>query len=145
MVACDEFVGSRQAIISTVNDSLLLEGVKPNKEELLKFAISSLDERRKAIDGQFRSRAAVSGMLDSAMIKGHVDLASKIDGAVNELKVELVRALDEYQAKDNGNVKDKILHRLLNIPLVAWLVIIVVVIAALVSLISDIVGLINGN
>ncbi len=144
-VACDEFVGSRQTIVSTVMDSLIAGIVKLNKDELVSFALSSLEDRRRAIDGLFRARAGVSGMLDSGMLKGHIDLASKMDGAVNELKVELIRALDEYQRRDEGNLKDKILHKLLNIPAIAWLVIAVVVVAALVSLISDILGLFNGN
>lgn len=144
-VACDEFVGSRQTIVSTIIDSLMAGTVKPNNDELMKFAVSSLEDRRKSIDGLFRARAGVSGMLDSGTLKGHIDLASKMDGAVNELRVELIRALDEYQSKNDGNLKDKILHRLLNIPVVAWLVIAVVVVAALVSLVSDIVNLLKGE
>lgn len=144
-VACDEFVGSRQIIVSTIIDSLMAGTVKLNKDELIKFAIRNLEDRSKSIDGQFRARAGISGMLDSGMLKGHINLASKMDSAVNELRVELIRALDEYQSKNDGNLKDKILHRLLNIPAVAWLVIGVVVVAALVSLASDIVSLFKGN
>lgn len=144
-VACDEFVGSRQTIVSTIIDSLMAGTVKFNKDEFMSFAISSLEDRREGIDSLFRARAGVSGMLDSGMLRGHIDLASKMDGAVNELRVELIRALDEYQSRNDGNLKDKILHKLLNIPAVAWLVIAVVVVAALVSLVSDIVSLFKGN
>ena len=144
-VACDEFVGSRQTIVLTIIDSLMAGTAKLKEDELMQFAISSLEDRCRSIDGQFRGRAEVSGMLDSGVLKSHIDLASKMDCAVNELKVELIRALDEYQSKNNGNLKDKILNRLLNIPGVAWLVIAIVVVAALVSLASDIVNLFKGN
>jgi hypothetical protein len=144
-VACDEFNGSRQAIVATVIDSLSLGNVKLNREKLLDSSIAALDERRKSIDGQFRSRAKVSGMLDSGIIRGQVDLSSKMEAAVNEMKVELVRALDEYQNKNSDTLKDQILRKLFNVPLVAWLVIAVVVVAALVSLVSDIVSLVNGS
>jgi len=144
-VACDEFVGSRQTIVSTIIDSLMAGTVKLKKDELTNFALNSLEERMQAIDTLLRARAGVSGMLDSSMLKGYIGLASKMDGAANELKVELIRALDEYQNRNEGNLKDKILHKLLNIPAVAWLVIAVVVVAALVSLVSDIVSLVKGN
>lgn len=142
-VACDEFVGSRHTIVSTIIDSLIAETVKLKKDELINFAIRSLEDRRQAIDGLFRARASVSGMLDSGVLKGQIDLASQMDGAINELKVELIRALDEYQSRKNGNLKDKILHKLLNIPVVAWLVIVVLVLVAVVSLVSDIVSLLK--
>lgn len=144
-VACDEFVGSRQTIVSTIIDSLVAGTTKFNKDELMTFAIGSLEDRQRSIDRQFRERAKVSGMLDSGMLRGHIDLASKTDAAVNELRVELIRALDEFQSRKDGNLKDKILNRLLNIPAVAWLVIAVIVAAALVSLIADIVSLFKGN
>lgn len=144
-VSCDEFVGSRQTIVSTIIDSLMAETVKLKKDELISFAISSLEDRNRALDVLFRSRASVYGMLDSGILKGHIDLVSKMDGAVNELRVELIRALDEYQSRKNGNFKDQILNKLLNVPAVAWTVIVILVIAALVSLVLDIVNLLKGS
>ncbi len=144
-VACAEFAGSRQTIVSTIIDSLMAETVKFEKDKLMSLAIRSLEDRRQAIDGLFRERAAVSGMLDSPVLKGYIDLASQMDGAVNEVRVELIRAFDGYQSRNDSNHKDKILHKFLNIPAVAWLVIVVVIVGALVSLASDIVSLFKGN
>ena len=144
-VARDEFVGSRQTIVSTIIDSLMAETVRLEKERLMSFAIRSLENRRQAIDGLFRARASVSGVLDSPVLKDHIDLASQMDGAVTEVRVELIRALDEYQSRNDSNHKDRILHKLINIPVVAWLVIVVMVVAALVSFASDIVSLFKGN
>lgn len=144
-IACDELVGSRHTIVSTIIDSLVTGAVKLNKDQLMGFAISSLEDRVKSIDAKFRERARVSGMLDSGMLKGSIELTSKIDGAIDELRVELICALEDYQSRNNGTLKDKIVHRLLNVPAVAWLVIAVVVSAALVSLVSDIVNIFRGS
>lgn len=140
-VACDEFVGSRQTIVSTTIDSLMAGTVKLNRDELVQLAMSNLKIRQESIARQFRERAGASGMLNSGTLQGHVDLSSKTEGAVNELRVELIRALDDYQSKNAGNLKDKILHRLLDVPEVAWFFIAFIVVAALVSLVSDIVNL----
>jgi hypothetical protein len=133
-----EFQASKSIIIITVIDSLQSKNAKLERSALQAWASKRLSERRDALDSLFRRRADVSirALQNQGMIAPFMSVAQYHDHESQELSIELNRALDEYESHLGATLTDRVVNRFKNHPVVAWGIIVLTVLFAILGLIS---------
>lgn len=133
-----EFQASIGIIIKTVVDSLQSKTVKFERMALEGWSIEKLERRRDFLDSKFRERAKVSiqSIQNQAMIAPFMSVAQYHEHMVQELKLELNRALHEYEEQFGATLTDRIINKFKNRPLVAFGIIVITVVMAVLGFVA---------
>lgn len=140
-----EFQASRDTIIKTIIDYLQANDIKPNRTELQVWAMNKLAERRDKLDSLFLQKAKVSfqGLQNQTMIAPFMNIAQYYEHAAQVLIIELKKAIDEYEKKLGETLTARIVNNFKNRPVIAFGIIVVIVIAAILGIYATIKELVS--
>ena len=119
-IFADEFLASRQTIVSTVADSLRTGTVRLDRDDLEVWALTQLRQRQVFLDGYFRERgqASIGSLQNQAMNAPFMNVAQYLDHASQELRIEIKAAIDTYENSLGATLYDRVLNKFKNHPVV---------------------------
>lgn len=133
-----EFQKSIEIIVKTVIDSLQSKAVKFDRLAFEEWSTKKIERRRDFLDSMFRERARVSigSVQNQAMIASFMSVTQYYEHMAQELQIKLNRALDEYESQFGATLTDRIINRFKNRPLVAFGIIVITVVMAILGFVA---------
>ena len=133
-----EFQESKEVIVKTIVDSLKSKHMKFDRSVLEKKSIEMLAQRCDSLNATFLKRAEASyiSLLNNSMIAPFMSLDQYFDHMVQELKIELNQALDEYESQFGVTLTDRIISSFKNRKLVAFGIIVMIVVMSILTFVN---------
>ena len=140
-----EFTCNRHTIVKTITDSLKQGTVTLDRKVLESWASDQLRQRQEFLDGYFNQRARVSmgAIQNQAMIRPFTNVAQYYDHAAQEITIELLVAIDDYEKALGETLYDRVLNNFKNYPAIVIGIFEVTVLLAFLGLISLILQAVN--
>ncbi len=133
-----EFQKSIEIIVKTIIDSLQSKAAKFDRLALEEWSTKKLERRCDFLDSLFRERARVSigSVKSQAMIAPYMSVTQYYEHMAQELQIELNRMLDEYESQFGETLTDRIINRFKNRPLIAFGIIAITVVMAILGFVA---------
>ena len=139
-IFAQEFTCNRHTIVKTITDSLKQGTATLDRKVLESWAVDQLRRRQEFLDGYFNQRARVSmgALQNQAMSAPFTNVAQYYDHAAQEISIELLAAIDDYEKALGETLYDRVLNNFKNHPVIVIGIVVGTVLLAVLGLISAI-------